>query len=195
MPETPASTIWTIGHSNHPFETFCRLLEGEAIDTVVDVRSFPRSRFAPQFNREALGPALREVEVRYVFLGEALGGRPSREEHYDADGHALYRPMSEASGFQRAIDRLAAGSGKHRLALLCSEGWPHECHRRLLVGKVLTERGVGLRHILPDGSVELEHAVILSSADDQVTLFADAPPWRSTRSVSRRRRPSASSAA
>jgi uncharacterized protein (DUF488 family) len=188
-------TIWTIGHSNHPFDRLRCLLELEEVEVVVDVRSFPHSRFAPQFNREAIEPALRDAGLRYLFLGEALGGRPSREDHYDADGHALYGPMSEEPGFQAAIDRLATGSRTHRLALLCSEGQPHECHRRLLVGKVLAERGITLRHILPDGTVEPEREVKLSSSDDQAALFADTPPWRSTRSVSRRRRLSTSSAA
>jgi uncharacterized protein (DUF488 family) len=159
------------------------------------VRSSPYSRFAPQFNREPIESALRDAGLRYLFLGEELGGRPALDDHYDADGHALYGPMSEAPGFEAAIARLVAGSHEYRLALLCSEGWPYECHRRLLVGKVLTERGVALRHILSDGSVEQEQAVNLSPTGDQVTLFPGAPPWRSTRSVSRRRRPSTSSAA
>jgi Domain of unknown function DUF488 len=107
--------------------------------------------------------------------------------------------MSEAPAFQAAIDRLLAGArAHHRLALLCSEGDPHDCHRRLLVGKVLAERGAVLRHILTDGVVLEEREVNLTPAEDQAALFGgtgEEPRWRSTRSVSRRRRPRASSAA
>lgn len=196
MPEAPPATIWTIGHSNHPFEAFLRLLEGEGIEVVADIRSFPYSRFVPQFNREDLELALRDTALRYLYLGEALGGRPSRDAHYDADGRALYGPMSEEPSFQAAIDRLLSGVRTNRIALLCSEAHPHDCHRRLLVGRVLAERGLVLRHILPDGSVESEREVKLTPADDQATLFGEgAPPWRSTQSVSRKRRLSASSAA
>ena len=78
--------IWTIGHSNHTFERFADLMRGEGIEFVVGVRSYPYSRVAPHFNREELDVALRGIGARYLFLGEELGGRPSREEHYDEGG-------------------------------------------------------------------------------------------------------------
>jgi len=190
-----SSSIWTIGHSNHTFEHFAGLLQAEGIEVVVDVRSYPYSRIAPQFNREELDVALRDVGTRYLFLGDELGGRPSREEHYDEHGHARYDRMAEEAGFQAAVQRLLNGCLEHRVALLCSEGQPSECHRRLLVGKVLADNGVQLRHILPDGAVVSENAVPLGSADGQETLFGEETAWRSTRSVSHRRRLSISSAA
>jgi len=191
-----STSIWTIGHSNHSFDTFIRGLAAERIDFVVDVRSFPFSRFAPQYNQGELKDALRDGGIRYLFLGAELGGRPSREDHYDTDGHALYGPMSAEPSFQAAIGRLVRGAESHRLALLCSEAQPQHCHRRLLVGKVLAERGVMLRHILPDATVVQEQVVTLEAGPDQPALFGGGPPtWRSTQSVSRRRRLSTSSAA
>ena len=80
--------IWTIGHSNHTFEHFSELLQTESVEVVVNVRSYPYSRIAPQFNREELGCGSRRGGTRYLFFGEELGGRPSLEEHYDEDGHA-----------------------------------------------------------------------------------------------------------
>jgi uncharacterized protein (DUF488 family) len=185
--------LWTIGHSNHDLEWFIDLLRGQRINFAVDVRSYPYSRHAPQFNREELESALRNNGVGYLFLGDALGGRPGRDEHYDADGHAMYEEMAREPSFAAAIDRLLDGAGGHRLVLMCSEADPHDCHRRLLVGKVLAERGAELRHILRDGTVAAEHEVDIEVAAAP-TLFGDnAAPWRSTRSVSRRRRLSASS--
>jgi len=190
------ATVWTVGHSNHSFETFAALLGHEAVSHVIDVRSYPYSRHAPQYNREALAPAVEACRMRYVFLGLALGGRPRRDEHFDAEGHALYGEMAREPDFRAAIERLAHGAAQHRLALLCSCGRPDECHRRLLVGKVLCEHGVTLRHILPDGSMRIESEVPLAPPAGQDTLFGhDASVWRSTRSVSHRRRLSASSAA
>jgi uncharacterized protein (DUF488 family) len=191
---TPA-TVWTVGHSNHELEHLVELLHGERIEFVIDVRSYPYSRYSPQFNREALEASIARHGMRYLFLGEQLGGRPTLEEHYDANGHALYGPMSEQQPFRDAVQRVIDGANGHRLALLCSEADPRHCHRRLLVGKVLTEQGVALRHILSDGSVHTEPVVPLSPDRVQCSLLGEEEPWRSTQSVSRRRRLSISSPA
>src|SRR5664279_520785 len=197
MTRTMSSRLanWTVGHSNHELDDFAQLVSSGQIEFLVDVRSFPYSRFAPHFNRDELEAAMARRGLGYLFLGEELGGRPTRDEHYDADGHALYGPMSEEKAFEAAIERLIAGARRHRIALLCSEGDPQHCHRRLLVGKVLTDRGVELRHILPDGTIRTERSVALSD-DAQCTLLEDEQtPWRSTQSVSHRRRLSVSSSA
>ncbi len=194
MPSQPA--IWTIGHSNHEIEHFVSLLALEQIEVVVDVRSYPYSRFAPHFNREEIETAIRSRGMRYLFMGEELGGRPIREEHYDPEGHALYGPMSEEASFVSAVDRLVGGASRYRIALMCSEGDPQHCHRRLLVGKVLTDRSVELRNILPDGTIRAEFSVALSEDVAQEALFEqEQAQWRSTQSVSHRRRLSASSSA
>jgi uncharacterized protein (DUF488 family) len=188
--------VWTVGHSNHDFETFAELLGGEHIDHVVDVRSYPYSRIAPQFNSEDLAAGLASRGHGYLFLGDALGGRPDSDEHYDGDGHALYGAMAERHEFQVGLERLLRGARDHRIALMCSEADPTHCHRRLLVGRVLTARGVELRHILPDGGVCSERTVALPGEDQpQCSLLPEEVPWRSTQSVSRRARLSASSTA
>jgi uncharacterized protein (DUF488 family) len=193
MPST--ATVWTVGHSNHDFESFVELLRVGSVTHVIDVRSFPYSRHAPQYNREQLAAAIDALGLQYVFSGLALGGRPRRDDHYDADGHALYSEMAREPDFQRAIESLSRGANETPLALLCSCGRPDECHRRLLVGKVLCEHGLTLRHILPDGSVRTETEVQLASTSQESLFGHDAMPWRSTRSVSHRRRLSASSVA
>ena len=185
--------VWTVGHSNHEFEDFARLVQGHDIDYLVDVRSYPYSRFAPYFNREELQGAMESRGVRYVFFGLELGGRPQQEDHFDAEGHALYGKMADQPAFAQAIDRVLRGASGHRLALLCSCGEPRDCHRRLLVGKVLCDRGAELRHILGNGSVMVERSVPLIENGDQAALFGDdEPPWRSAQSVSHRRRLSTS---
>jgi uncharacterized protein (DUF488 family) len=186
--------IWTVGHSNHDFEAFVTLVRRHRIAYLLDVRSYPYSRFVPHFNREELRAAIEARGIGYVFLGLALGGRPQREEQFDAEGHALYGEMAREPAFTEAIERLPRGASEHRLALLCSCGEPRACHRRLLVGKVLCDRGAELRHILSDGSVLSESSVALDGDPAPDTLFGhDEPLWRSARSVSRRRRLSASS--
>lgn len=193
MASRPA--VWTVGHSNHDLAAFLALVRDARADFLVDVRSHPYSQVVPHFNRGELQAAVEARGIRYVFLGTTLGGRPQREDHYDAAGHALYAEMAAAPPFQSAIDRLLRGATRHRLAVMCSCGRPDECHRRLLIGKVLCERGVELCHILPDGTTEVELSVPLHQSVDQAPLFGhDVQPWRSARSVSRRRRLSTSSA-
>src|SRR6185312_2217550 len=96
-------TIWTVGHSNHDLETFLALLQRHQVAYVVDVRSYPYSRFAPHFNRECLQAAIEGQAVNYLFLGLALGGRPQRADQLDAAGHALYDRMAVEPAFLEAI--------------------------------------------------------------------------------------------
>jgi uncharacterized protein (DUF488 family) len=187
-------TVWTVGHSNHAIDTFAELVTRRRIAYLLDVRSYPYSRFAPHFNREHLQDAIEARGVRYVFLGLALGGRPQREEHLDAEGHALYGEMAREPAFTDAIDRVLDGAHEHRVALLCSCGQPRDCHRRLLIGRVLCENGAELRHILPDGTIQAETSVPSAASKQPDALFGnDELLWRSTQSVSHRRRLSASS--
>jgi uncharacterized protein (DUF488 family) len=196
QPPKEQPTIWTIGHSNHDLDGFLALLVPERIETVIDVRSYPYSRVAPHFNRESLSTALTDAGIAYYFQGEALGGRPEDPAHYDAEGHALYGPMAERPQFRAAIKALLAAAAEQRLAVLCACGRPDNCHRRLLVGRVLTAHGATLRHIGPDGSTTEEREVKLPEEEEQTSLFGgSAPAWRSTQSVSRSQRPRISSAA
>lgn len=186
-------TVWTVGHSNHDVDVLLALVRRYRIAHVVDVRSHPYSRYAPHFNRDELQSSIEACDMRYTFLGSALGGRPRREDQLDADGHALYGMMAAEPDFNEAIDGVLRGASEHRIALLCSCGAPHECHRRLLVGKILCDLGAELRHILPDGDVLGERTVQLRDDHAQDMLFGhDELPWRSIRSVSPRRRLSVS---
>lgn len=185
--------LWTVGHSNHEAEAFLTLLDRHRIDCIVDVRSYPYSRFQ-QFNREELAPSLKRSGIGYLFLGLELGGRPAQPDHFDEEGHALYGKMALEPRFTAALDRVIAGTAEHRIALMCSCGKPRDCHRRLLIGKVACDRRVELRHILPEGSIERETSVRLETDLESLRLFGDDEPrWRSTQSVSQRRRLSTSS--
>jgi uncharacterized protein (DUF488 family) len=176
-------SILSIGHSNHTFEHFASLLSGYKVDCVVDVRSSPWSRFAPQFNQEALGPALAARGVDYVFLGTELGGRPEAGELYDDEGHVDYGAVADTGLFKAGIGELEACARDRRVVIMCSEEDPTDCHRRLLITRVLQTRDVTVDHIRGDGQVQSE--ADLDAA--QQSLFAEEKPWRSTQSVSHRR--------
>ena len=149
-------TIFTIGHSNHSLEVFINLLQSHKIDVLVDVRSKPFSRFSPQFNKEGFEKAVKASGIRYLFLGKELGGRPQGSKFYDNYGFVLYSRIAESPLFLEGIDRLIKGIKTYRVAVMCSEENPANCHRRLLVGRVLAKRGISVRHIRGDGTVQIE---------------------------------------
>ena len=183
--------MFTIGHSNHPAEKLVRLLEGHGIEVVVDTRSRPYSRHAPHFNARALAATLSGRGIGYLFLGNELGGRPDGEEFYDSEGRVDYELLECSGSFLDGISRLEGEIPARAVALLCSEEDPAGCHRRLLVGRALGERGFVVRHIRGDGSLRTEG----EDAGAQPVLFTEAEvgPRKSIRSVSRkRRRPSSS---
>jgi uncharacterized protein (DUF488 family) len=186
--------LFTVGHSNHSLAEFLALLTRHGIEVLVDTRSHPYSKYVTHFNREELETALRPASVKYLYLGRELGGRPDDEEYFDEDGHVLYYRVAQSPLFLRGIERVEAGSRQYRVALLCSEEDPAVCHRHLLVGRVLAKRGADVRHIRGDGSLQA-YADIEAPEVEQPLLF-DIPglnPWKSLRSVSRKKPPRSSS--
>lgn len=180
------SWLFSIGHSNHGIEHFLDLLHTHEVEVLADVRSWPRSGYSPHFDQAPLRRAVEAHGIRYVFLGTELGGRPHDPDCYDPDGHVRYDRVATSALFLAGMDRLCQGIGRYRVAMLCSEEDPLYCHRRLLVGRVLEERGVTVRHIRGDGRVEEEEDIACGAPDPQPSLFDDGEsmPWRSTRSVS-----------
>ncbi len=146
--------IYTIGHSNHPIDRFAGLLRQHGIDALADVRSTPYSRFNPQFRKEKLQASLTEASIRYVFLGEELGARSQDPSCYDAEGRVSYARLAMTECFRRGLERLLAGMRNHRIAMMCAERDPLECHRTLLVARELEKVGVPVTHILADGTLE-----------------------------------------
>src|SRR5690349_2668432 len=193
--------LFSIGHSNHPIETFLDLLATHQIEVLVDVRSAPYSRYVPHFNPANLKEHLKAAGFQYLYMGKELGGRPEGAEFYDADEHVRYDRVADAPFFLTGLERLTTGAGRYRVAIMCSEEDPTHCHRRLLITRVLAGRGVTVTHIRGDGGVESEAAVAAAEqtpeeAAGQLALFPteETTAWKSIRSVSPRKPPPGSSA-
>src|ERR671916_2502434 len=114
-------SIFTIGHSNHSAEKFVGLLKRHGIELVADVRSQPYSRHAPHFSARDLEAILSEHGIGRLFLGLELGGRPTAEEFYDADGRVDYARIERSRSFLDGMQRLESSIRNHKIALLCSE--------------------------------------------------------------------------
>ena len=146
-------TVLTIGHSTHAPEAFVVLLRQHGVTAVADVRSAPYSRFNPRFNREPLAEALDSEAIRYVFLGDALGGRSEDSACYE-DGRIRYDRVAATQSFRGGLARVVQGAVRYRVALMCAEREPLHCHRTLLVARALDERGIEVAHIHADGRLE-----------------------------------------
>jgi hypothetical protein len=182
--------LFTIGHSNIPAERFIALLRGGGVEVVADVRSVPASRFCPWFSAKNLAPLLAGANMDYVFFGDELGGRP-RDPSVYCDGVADYEAMAQRPSFQVGLDRLLAQAGHHRLCLMCSERDPLDCHRCLLVARMLAARGVRVGHIQHDGGIESHGAIerqLLEGAGEGSDLFVAGQNERLAAAYRRRAR-------
>ena len=145
--------LLTIGHSTHPLESFLELLHKHEVSAIADVRSAPYSRYCPQFNKEALAQRLREHGIKYVFLGRELGARSDDPSCY-LNGRVQYSRLARKQAFREGIERLKKGASDYRIALMCAEGEPLECHRTLLISQELDREDLKVEHIHADGHLE-----------------------------------------
>ena len=146
-------TMFTIGHSTHSIEKFLGLLKKHSISVIADVRSSPFSRYNPQYNRPSLSEELKANGIRYVFLGRELGARSDNPTCYQS-GKVVYSRLAKTPEFREGLHRLLRGVEDHRIALMCAEKEPLNCHRTVLVAQALSKLGIAVRHILADGSLE-----------------------------------------
>ena len=175
MTAAQACDLMTIGHSNLPADRFITLLRDSNVSAVIDVRSVPFSRWCPWFSSKALATGLAAGGLAYFPLGDELGGRPRDPQLY-CDGVADYEAMAARPEFRAGLDRVIHETHRHRVCLLCSEREPLDCHRCLLVGRALAERGVTPGHIRADGTIE-PHAMteqrLLKLPGGEADLFGD----------------------
>ncbi len=180
--------IYTIGHSNHPLDKFLSLLSQHSIQVLVDVRSHPTSDYAKHFNQSNLNREALIAGIKYVYMGKELGGRPETSDYYDAKRHVRYDQVAQSLTFLQGIERLRQGIQQFRVALMCSEEDPADCHRRLLVGRVLAESGVEVAHIRADGTLQTEADLVrleqpAPERQPQFALFETTSEYKAWRSV------------
>mgnify|MGYP001133230141 CR=1 FL=1 len=151
--------IFSIGHSTQPLDRFIALLKQQQIDVVADVRSSPFSRYNPQFNRESISEALRSAGIKYAFFGKELGARADDPSCY-VNGKVQYSRLASRKEFKEAVERLLKGAIDYRIALMCAEKEPLDCHRTILVSQELSKGGTEVQHIHHDGSLETHTAAL-----------------------------------
>ena len=133
--------IYTIGHSNHSIEKFIALLKEFGIDTIVEVRSVPRSSYSPHFNKPNLIFVLSKNNIKYVDMGRTLGGRPEDESVLNVRGRIEEELIEKKEWYLNAIERLIDISHNSKIAIMCSEENPEHCHRGYIISHTLLKKG------------------------------------------------------
>ena len=171
---------FTIGYGDYPIELFLYFLQKTGIDTIIDVRSSPYSKFNPYFNRDNLENSLKRNNVGYRYMGDQIGGRYSNPNLLFPDGTVNYQKVRNTEIFQDGINQLISiiSSGK-KIALMCAEKEPERCHRFVLISRVLQSKGVNVIHVLPEiklkANEDLEKELMDSEIDTKQINISDVP--------------------
>ena len=168
--------LYTIGHGSRKREDFLVLLKNYGIEYLVDVRSQPYSKFNPQFNQIELKFFLEKSGIKYVFMGDNIGGRPKDISCYDSEGKVDYEAVKTKDFFINGIDRLKMAYNKDiNVVIMCSESKPCECHRSKLIGRVLNTDNIFLKHIDENGKIKDQATVIneLNKGLSAIDLFGN----------------------
>ena len=148
------------------------MLRDQGVTAVADVRSVPYSRHTPQFNGDVLKNLLGTDSIKYVFLGRELGARSNDPTCY-VNGRVQYSRLARTELFRSGITRVLRGARLERVALLCAEKEPLECHRAVLIARVLAEMGQAVAHILEGGILESHSETMLRLLDTLKLPHAD----------------------
>lgn len=163
--------IFTIGYGARSLEAFLAVLRSYRIGYLIDVRSAPYSKFKPEFSRRELEAALQAAGIRYVYMGESLGGKPDDLDCYE-DGKVVYERVREKTLYRQGIERVRAAYEKRlRVVLMCSEGKPEQCHRSKLLGETLVAADIPVVHIDENDEVRTHTEVIDRLTGGQLSLF------------------------
>lgn len=178
--------IYTIGHSNHPKDTFLKLLLEKGIKQLVDVRSSPYSKYSPHFNREMLEFYLKKERITYFYSGKQLGGRPPDAscykkrvlppENVDYLHEVDYPEVMQKSWFLDGIDSLLKRAKSIPTVIMCSEEDPSLCHRHHMISKYLIDNipDITVQHIRGDGNLVNAKSILASvneKPSEQMSLF------------------------
>jgi len=173
--DTPAVTLYTVGHGDRSLAELVAVLAEAGVERVVDVRSYPSSRRHPQFGKAALEAGLRGAGIEYRWAGEALGGLrkehgPSRHTALTSAGFRAYADHMATRPFRHAVEALLAQARPARLALMCAERLPSECHRWYLAD-ALVVAGARVEHLIEVGERRAHLLSPVARVEDDVLVY------------------------
>lgn len=175
------STLFSIGHGTKTIDQFIEELSSFDIAYLVDVRTTPYSKWSPQFNQPILHAQLANVGIRYVYMGDLLGGLPSDSSCY-TNGRIDYTKMSCKPTFITGLERLIVANQKGlKLAVMCSESEPEMCHRSKLIGQELSKRNIIMQHIIGAhvSLTQIDVINLLTKGNGTINLFGEEESFMS----------------
>ena len=165
--------VYTIGYGARSIDEVLAVLRTLGVEYLLDVRSAPYSRFKPEFSKADLGQRLAAEGIRYVYVGDVLGGRPDDPACY-VDGKVDYAAVAQTPAYRAGIERVRrAFTQQRRVILMCSEGKPEACHRSKLIGETLTRADIPVIHIDEEDAPRTQEEIIFRLTAGQLSLFDD----------------------
>lgn len=158
------SSLYSIGHGHKTSEEFIKELLSFDIQYLIDVRSNPWSKWSPQYNQDAITHTLKSYNIKYLYMGDMIGGRPSDESCYDSEGYFDYEKMAAIPQFQQGLQRLIkANESGCKVAVMCSETDPAQCHRSKLIGRELyVKNDIDMLHIVAPFQAISEQQIMMT---------------------------------
>jgi uncharacterized protein (DUF488 family) len=150
-----APAIFTIGHSTHPWPEFRDLLLAHGVQRVVDVRTIPRSRHNPQYNKDTLAAELKRAKIAYTHIALLGGLRRAHPDSINTGWHNAsfrgYADYMQTPEFEKGLDRLIRLSHHKTCSIMCAEAVPWRCHRSM-IADALVVRKIPVFHIATKNS-------------------------------------------
>ncbi|MEW9078574.1 DUF488 family protein [Terrisporobacter glycolicus] len=149
--------IYTLGHSNYPFNKFIEILKKYNINCVVDIRAIPYSKYNTQYNKEFFQTNLKRLGYTYIYMADEFGAKRKIRVSYNNEGYADFAKVILEDDFNKGIERLKIGCDKgYKIVLLGAMQEPIRCPRAILVGKELVKEGFDVKHIMHEGNLNTQ---------------------------------------
>lgn len=146
--------IFAIGHSNYPYDKLIEMIKKYGIDCVVDIRETPYSKYNTQYNREVLRENLKSRGFTYVYMGHEFGAKRQTKESYNDEGYADFEKVIKEELFLKGIERITKDLQMgYKIVLLGAMQEPIRCHRSIMLGKYLNEKGFDVKYIMHEGNI------------------------------------------
>ena len=173
--KTDTTPIYTIGYGSRSMTEFIDILHQYKIAYLIDVRSVPHSGYKKEYSKEPLAKELEQNGIRYVYMGDVLGGKPEDTSCY-VNGIVDYKKIKKTEFFKRGIERLrAAFSQQQCVALMCAEEKPEQCHRTKLISTTLIDEDLPVVHIDENSEKMTQEQIIDRITRGQMNLFGEEP--------------------
>lgn len=171
--------IYTLGHSNYPFDKLIEILKKYKINCVVDIRAIPYSKYNTQYNKELFQKNLKNLGYTYIYMADEFGAKRKTRESYNDEGYADFEKVILEDDFKKGVQRLKVGYDKgYKIVLLAAMQDPIRCPRAILVGRQLVKEGFNVKHIMHEGDLksqnDLEELLLEKYFDQRNQLTIDA---------------------